>query len=87
MMSNLGEIRQHCVITSGRRKIVNLQSCPIVLLEWKPESDIVRGSRPGKPLSGSDAALYATPSPPSSRRGKTPCDDQWKSIRGTDRSE
>ena len=37
MMSNLGEIRAHCIVTQEEERLLTSQSCPIVLLEWKSE--------------------------------------------------
>jgi hydrogenase maturation protein HypF len=40
MMSTLDEIRIHCVMTSEEEALLTSTSCPIVLLKWKPESNI-----------------------------------------------
>jgi hydrogenase maturation protein HypF len=46
MLPNLEEVRKHCVITPEEEKLLTSTSCPIVLLEWKPGSDIVQGVAP-----------------------------------------
>jgi hydrogenase maturation protein HypF len=52
MLSNLGEIRQHCVITPEEERLLISRSCPIVLLEWKPKSNIPEEVAPGNHYLG-----------------------------------
>jgi len=52
MLSNLGEIRRHCIITPEEERLLISRSCPIVLLEWKPESNIAEEVAPGNHYLG-----------------------------------
>jgi hydrogenase maturation protein HypF len=47
MISNLEEIRNHCLISSQEEALLTSTSCPIVLLKWKSESSITREVAPG----------------------------------------
>jgi hydrogenase maturation protein HypF len=52
MMPTLDEIRKHCIVTSEEKDLLLSPSCPIVLLEWKPESTVVRQVAPGNRYLG-----------------------------------
>ena len=52
MMSNLEEIRHHCLMTSEEEALLTSTPCPIVLLRWKPESSITRDVAPGNRFLG-----------------------------------
>jgi hydrogenase maturation protein HypF len=52
MMSNLEEIRSHCLLTSEEEALLTSTSCPIVLLKWKSESAISREVAPGNRFLG-----------------------------------
>jgi hydrogenase maturation protein HypF len=52
MMSNLEEIRNHCLMTSEEEALLTSTSCPIVLLKWKSESSITREVAPGNRFLG-----------------------------------
>ena len=42
MMATLEEVRQHCWVSEGEERLLTSAQCPIVLLEWKPESNVSR---------------------------------------------
>jgi hydrogenase maturation protein HypF len=52
MMSNIAEIRRHCVVTGEEERLLSSGSCPIVLLEWKKESSVAREVAPGNGYLG-----------------------------------
>ncbi len=42
MMATLKEIRQHCWVSEEEERLLTSPQCPIVLLPWKPESNVSR---------------------------------------------
>ena len=52
MMSSIVEIRKHCIVTREEEKLLGSGSCPIVLLEWKAESDVAKEVAPGNRYLG-----------------------------------
>ncbi len=52
MISNLDEIGKHCLITPEEKGLLTSMSCPIVLVEWKPGSDIAKEVAPGNHFLG-----------------------------------
>lgn len=42
MMATLAEIERHCYVAEEEERLLTSPECPIVLLRWKPESDISR---------------------------------------------
>jgi hydrogenase maturation protein HypF len=42
MMATLEEIKQHCRVSEEEERLLTSPQCPIVLLSWKPESNISR---------------------------------------------
>ncbi len=42
MMATLEEIKQHCWVSEEEERLLTSPQCPIVLLPWKPESNISR---------------------------------------------
>ncbi len=52
MMSNLEEIRSHCIMTREEESLLTSKSCPIVLLKWKSESNISQEVAPGNRYLG-----------------------------------
>ena len=52
MMATLDQITKHCLVTPGERDLLLSPSCPIVLLQWKPESTVVREVAPGNRYLG-----------------------------------
>ena len=41
MMATMDEIRRHCRVSPEEEELLRSPQCPIVLLPWKPESDVV----------------------------------------------
>jgi len=52
MMASLDEIRQHCVMVRQEEEWLKSPPCPILLLEWKSESTVVREVAPGNRYLG-----------------------------------
>ena len=52
MFPNLKEIQKHCITHPEEERLLTSTSCPIVLLEWKPGSDIVKEVAPGNRYLG-----------------------------------
>jgi len=52
MMATLDEIRRHCQVNEEEKKLLTSQQCPIVLLRWRPESNVVREVAPGNNFLG-----------------------------------
>ena len=52
MMPDLEEIRRHCIIAPEEESLLTSMSCPIVLLPWKPGSDIAEEVAPGNRYLG-----------------------------------
>lgn len=48
MMPDLATIEQYCMVTTSERILLESRQRPIVLLEWKPDSGIVKGVAPGQ---------------------------------------
>jgi hydrogenase maturation protein HypF len=46
MMSDIKEIKKHCLVSKEERKLLESPQCPIVLLRWKPDSDIAKAVAP-----------------------------------------
>ncbi len=46
MLGTLQEIEKHCLVSSQERKLLDSPQCPIVLLGWKPGSDISKAVAP-----------------------------------------
>ncbi|MEE9616754.1 MAG: carbamoyltransferase HypF, partial [Anaerolineae bacterium] len=42
MMTTLEEVKQHCWVSEEEERLLTSSQCPIVLLRWKPESNIFR---------------------------------------------
>ena len=42
MMTTLEEVKQHCWVSEEEERLLTSSQCPIVLLGWKPESNISR---------------------------------------------
>ncbi len=42
MMTTLEEIKQHCWVSAEEERLLTSPQCPIVLLPWKPESNVSR---------------------------------------------
>ena len=42
MMTTLEEIKQHCWVSTEEERLLTSPQCPIVLLPWKPESNVSR---------------------------------------------
>jgi len=42
MMATLEEIKQHCRVSEEEERLLTSSQCPIVLLPWKPESNVSR---------------------------------------------
>ena len=42
MMTTLEEVKQHCWVSEEEERLLTSSQCPIVLLRWKPESNISR---------------------------------------------
>ncbi|HSB03817.1 MAG TPA: carbamoyltransferase HypF [Thermodesulfobacteriota bacterium] len=52
MMPDLEETRKHCVLAPEEESLLTSMSCPIVLLPWRPGSDIAEGVAPGNRYLG-----------------------------------
>ena len=52
MMSNLEEVRKRCAVTREEEELLTSSPCPIVLLQWKPDSDIAKEVAPGNRYLG-----------------------------------
>ena len=52
MIATLDQVRSHCVVTPDQEALLTSPSCPIVLMEWKPESTVVREVAPGNRYLG-----------------------------------
>ena len=42
MMATLEEVKQHCWVSEEEERLLTSPQCPIVLLQWRPESNISR---------------------------------------------
>ena len=42
MMATLEDVRRHCIVPPDEERLLTSPQCPIVLLPWRPESDIDR---------------------------------------------
>ena len=42
MMATLDQVQQHCWVSEEEERLLTSSQCPIVLLPWKPESDVCR---------------------------------------------
>jgi len=42
MMPTLEEVKRHCWVSEEEERLLTSPQCPIVLLAWKPESDVAR---------------------------------------------
>ncbi|MBC7223750.1 MAG: carbamoyltransferase HypF, partial [Anaerolineae bacterium] len=47
MMATLEEVRAHCWVGTEEEALLTSPECPIVLLPWRPESDVVEEVAPG----------------------------------------
>jgi hydrogenase maturation protein HypF len=47
MMADIKEIERHCLVSEEEKKLLESPQCPIVLLRWKPGSDIAESVAPG----------------------------------------
>jgi hydrogenase maturation protein HypF len=46
MMATLEEVRRHCLVSSEEEALLTSQQCPIVLLRWRDDSEVVREVAP-----------------------------------------
>ena len=46
MIATLDEVRRHCHVSSAEEELLSSQQAPIVLLRWRPESDVARQVAP-----------------------------------------
>jgi hydrogenase maturation protein HypF len=47
MITRIKEIKKHCLVSEEEKKLLESPQCPIVLLRWKPGSDIAGAVAPG----------------------------------------
>jgi hydrogenase maturation protein HypF len=47
MLTSIEEVKQHCDVSESEEKLLTSPGSPIVLLKWKPESDIAKAVAPG----------------------------------------
>jgi hydrogenase maturation protein HypF len=46
MMATLDEVRRHCLVSGEEEELLTSQQCPIVLLRWREDSEVVREVAP-----------------------------------------
>jgi hydrogenase maturation protein HypF len=59
MLATIEDVRRHALVLPEEEQLLNAPQCPIVLLRWRPESDIARLVAPGTDYLG--AMLPYTP--------------------------
>ncbi|MBC7258848.1 MAG: carbamoyltransferase HypF [Chloroflexi bacterium] len=52
MMASMEEVRRHCVVTPDEEALLTSRQCPIVLLEWRPDSSVAQEVAPNNRYLG-----------------------------------
>ncbi len=52
MMATLEDVHRHCTVSEDERELLTSQQCPIVLLRWRDESEVVRAVAPNNRYLG-----------------------------------